>query len=102
MSHFPCMITAASTTAATSVSVGVLSKLDPKQVATLLKARGASEKAVANFLDNDITGKVIVDGFSDDDLNDLGFKTPVQRRGIRGILDLIISNGMCVFNITAN
>jgi hypothetical protein len=76
-----------------NVTKEILRKMNPTQVAKLLKANGASDKAVANFLDNDISGKTIVDGISDEDFNDLGFKTPIQRRGIKDILQLIISNG---------
>ena len=67
--------------------------MNPTQVAALLKTNGANDKAVANFLDNNITGDVIAEGLSDDDLNDLGFTTPVQRRGIKGILKLILLSG---------
>ncbi len=102
MSRFACMISAAFTTAATSVTKGVLSKLDPQQVAKLLKARGANDKAVAAFLDNNISGKVIVDGLSDEDLQDIGFATPIQRRSIKAILELIISDGTCRLKFTSN
>ena len=74
--------------------------MDPRQVAALLKARGASDMAVANFLNNSITGDVIAEGLSDDDLNDLGFTTPVQRRGIKGILKLILLSGWLSNNNT--
>jgi hypothetical protein len=67
--------------------------MDPQQVAKLLKARGANEKAVAAFLDNNITGKIIVDGISDDDLKEMNFTSGIRRRGIMSILELIVSNG---------
>ena len=41
--------------------------MNPKQVAALLKSHGASDKSVALFLDNDVSGKTIVDGLSDED-----------------------------------
>ena len=82
---------------ATSVTTGVLSKMDPQQVAKLLKARGANDKAVAAFLDNNITGKIIVNGLSDDDLKEMNFTSGIQRRGIMGILELIIANGWFLF-----
>ena len=50
------------------MSRDVLYKMNPKQVAALLKSHGASDKSVAFFLDNDVSGKTIVDGLSDEDL----------------------------------
>ncbi len=75
-----------------------LSKMNPKQVAALLKVHGATDKTVAAFLDNDISGKVIADGFSDENLVRIGFTGAVQRRGIRAILKLIVSNGLRPFS----
>ena len=85
----------AATAPATPVSINESSKMNPKQVAALLKAHGASDETVAAFLDNDISGQVIVDGLSDDDLVQIGFTGAVQRPGIRTILKLIISHGLC-------
>jgi hypothetical protein len=67
--------------------------MDPQQVAKLLKACGASDKAVANFVDIDISGKTIVDGLSDDDFKEMNFTSGIQRRAIKDILQLIISSG---------
>lgn len=80
----------ATTATTTSMTTANISKLNPKQVAELLKVHGASDKAVANFLDNDISGIVLVDGLSDDDLVEIGFSVGVQRRGIKAILNLIL------------
>ncbi len=84
---------AATTTTATSVTTGVLSKMDPQQVAKLLKARGASDVFITRFVENGVTGKTIVKGLSDEDLTEMGFATNIQRRGIKDILELIVSSG---------
>ena len=71
--------------------------MDPQQVAKLLKARGMDEDTIAIFTKYNITGEIIVDGLSDDDLKEMSFTSGLQRRGILGILKLIISNGW--FNV---
>ena len=79
-----------------NVTKDILRKMNPTQVAKLLKANGANDKAVANFLDNNISGEVIVDGISDDDLKEMNFPSAIQRRGIQAILKLIISIDSCL------
>ena len=87
-----------STPAATSsVTKEVLRKMNPPQVATLLKAQGMDDDIIRVFVKNAITGEIIVDGLSDEDLKEMSFTSSIQRRGIMGILKLIISNGW--FNV---
>ena len=86
-----------STSSTTSVTKEVLSKMDPQQVGKLLKARGMDDDIIRVFVKNAITGEIIVDGLSDDDLKEMSFTSGIQRRGIMGILKLIISNGW--FNV---
>ena len=71
--------------------------MDPQQVGKLLKARGMDDDIIRVFVKNAITGEIIVDGLSDDDLKEMKFTSGIQRRGIMGILKLIISNGW--FNV---
>jgi hypothetical protein len=87
----------ASTPLSTSVTKEVLSKMDPQQVGKLLKARGMDDRTITVFKMNNITGEIIVDGLSDDDLKEMSFTSGIQRRGIMGILKLIVSNGW--FNV---
>ena len=63
-----------------------------KDVCTRLKSYGAADNITAKFEENAVTGRVISDGLNDDDLKDLGFMTPVQRRGVASMLLLITSN----------
>ena len=67
--------------------------MNPPQVATLLKAQGMDEDSIAIFKKHSISGKVIADGLSDDDLKEMNFTSGIQRRAIKAILELIISNG---------
>ena len=71
--------------------------MDPQQVGKLLKARGMDDDVISVFVKNVITGEIIVDGLSDDDLKEMSFTSSIQRRGILGILKLIMSNGW--FNV---
>ncbi len=71
--------------------------MDPQQVGKLLKARGMDDDIIRVFVKNAITGEIIVDGLSDDDLKEMSFTSGIQRRGIMGILKLIVSNGW--FNV---
>ena len=71
--------------------------MDPQQVGKLLKARGMDEDTIAIFKKYNITGEIIVDGLGDDDLKEMNFTSGLQRRGIMGILKLIVSNGW--FNV---
>ena len=95
----PFVLAAPSSTAAApnSVTKEVLRKMNPEQVATLLKAHGMDDDVIRVFVKNVITGEIIVDGLSDDDLKEMKFTSSIQRRGIMGILKLIISNGW--FNV---
>ena len=67
--------------------------MTPAQVASLLKSYGASDVFVARFVDNGITGEIIVDGLSDEDLKEMGFTSGIQLRGIKGILKIIVPGG---------
>ena len=71
--------------------------MDPQQVGKLLKARGMDDDIIRVFVKNAITGEIIVDGLSDDDLKEMSFTSGIQRRGIMGILKLIVYNGW--FNV---
>ena len=70
--------------------------MNPKQVADLLRANGANDKAITIFLDNNISGQTIVDGIDDDDLKEIGFTAALQRRGIKAILKLIVCSGWLI------
>jgi hypothetical protein len=67
--------------------------MNPLQVAALLKAQGMDKDAIAIFEKHSISGKIIADGLSDDDLKEMNFTSGIQRRAIKAILELIISNG---------
>ena len=71
--------------------------MNPAQDAKLLKAQEMDDDAIAIFKKHSISGKNIADGLSDDDLKEMKFTSSIQRRGIMGILKLIISNGW--FNV---
>jgi hypothetical protein len=51
---------------------------------------GVGADVVATFVAYVITGKMVVDGLSDDDLKEMGFTSALKRRGIMQIL------GTCV------
>ncbi len=67
--------------------------MNPQQVATLLKSQGMDDDIIRIFVKNAISGEVIVDGLSDDDLKEMSFASSIQRRGIKAILKLIVTNG---------
>ncbi len=67
--------------------------MNPAQVATLLKAQEMDDDTIAVFKKLSISGKTVVDGLSDDDLEEMNFKSGIQRRAIKDILQLIIFDG---------
>ncbi len=90
--------TSTSSATTTSVTREVLRKMDPQQVATLLKSRAMDDDAIAVFKKHSISGKIIVDGLSDEDLKEMNFTSGIQRRAIKAILELIIANGwFCLY-----
>ncbi len=60
--------------------------MNPRQVSALLTTEGLDGDTAALFHKFNVTGKMILDGISEQDLEEMGFKTSFQRRGIVQIL----------------
>ncbi len=66
--------------------------MNPKQLGDLLTSMGVGDDVVAPFVAFVITGKMVVDGLSEDDLKEMGFTSALKRRGIMQILGQIVSS----------
>ena len=73
-----------------------------KQVGQLLRSQGVAESAIATFQQFNVSGKMLVDGLNDGELSDMGFKTPIQLRGIKTALQMLASEGWYVWVIMMN
>ena len=69
-----------------------LSLMNPKQVGELLSSMGVGDDVVTTFGTFVITGKMVVDGLSEDDLKEMGFTSALKRRGIMQILGQLVSS----------
>jgi hypothetical protein len=76
----------------TPISSAELSLMNPKQLGDLLTSMGVGDDVVAPFVAFVITGKMVVDGLSEDDLKEMGFTSALKRRGIMQILGQIVSS----------
>ncbi len=88
-----CFTSLTTLTSGTGVTRDVLRKMNPKQVANLLRTNGASDKTLLIFEQNDIlNGETITGEITEDDLKEIGFATVLQRKGIKNIIKLCIAD----------
>ena len=74
--------------------------MNPQQVEALLRSHGVTDIGIRNrFGQNCVTGKIIAAGLSDKELEDMGFITPIQRRGVKDVLHGLTFDGMPLVEI---
>lgn len=62
----------------------------PIDLANLLRAEGQVEAVVRAFLDNGVTGEVVMDGLSDADLLEMGVASAIQRRSVLSVIRKLV------------
>ena len=80
------------------VSKSDLCKMNPQQVEALLRSHGVMDLGIRNrFEQNCVTGKIIAAGLSDKELEEMGFTSSIQRRGVKDVLQgLTYDDGRCM------
>ena len=63
--------------------------MDPGQLTQLLLSKGVAQGIVDHFTQNAISGKLVMDGLSDDDLKEMGIALVVQRKAVLAALKTV-------------
>ncbi len=67
--------------------------MDAAHLADLLNAKGAAADVVLAFRQFAVTGGMVLDGISDEELKEMGIVSALKCRGIKSIMEIIQREG---------